>query len=76
MKAKFLLFLYSFLIIFLGMTLTNIFSCFIYGLQDGDVTSRIIELPYLLYAVFSLIISAVLFLFDIQKKINYINYKT
>lgn len=68
MKAKFLLFLYSFLIIFLGMTLTNIFSCFIYGLQDGDVTSRIIELPYLLYVVFSLIISAVLFCLIFRKK--------
>ena len=68
MKAKFLLFLYSFLIIFLGMTLTNIFGCFIYGLQDGDVTSRIIELPYLLYAVFSLIISAVLFCLIFRKK--------
>lgn len=67
MKEKILLFLFSFLIIFSGMTLANIIGCVIYGLLNDDVMARVVELPYVLYAVFSLIIS-IIFLFLIFRK--------
>lgn len=67
MKKKILLFLTSFSIIFIGITLANIIGCVFYGLSDGNVLERVVELPYVLYAVFSLIIS-IIFLFLVFRK--------
>lgn len=61
MKEKFWMFIISFVIIFIGMSLANIIGCIIYGFSEGTVFQRIVELPYILYAVFSLIISIVYF---------------
>jgi len=58
-KEKFLMFLYFFLIVFVGMTLANIIGSVIYGFSEGTILIRIAELPYILYAVFSFIISAI-----------------
>lgn len=58
---KLLLFLFSFLVVFAGITLTNILSCFIFGLADGTMFTMIADLPYILYAIASLIVTIVFF---------------
>lgn len=60
MKEKISLFLITFLIVFSGMTMANIFGCVIYGIPGGDVLARVVELPYALFVVLSLIISTIL----------------
>lgn len=67
MKKKILLVLYFFLIVFAGMILTNIIGCVIYGFSNGDILARIVELPYVLYAVLSLILSTILFCLIFRK---------
>ena len=57
MKSKIGFFLFSFSLIFIGMSLANIVACVIYGFSDGTIFLKITELPYILYAIFSLIIS-------------------
>ena len=59
MKSKIGLFLFSFFIIFIGMSSANIIACVIYGFSDGTIFLKISELPYKLYAIFSLIISII-----------------
>ncbi len=68
MKEKVLLFLSSFLIIFSGMTLASIIGCVIYGLPNGDVLARVVALPYVLYVIFSLIISTIFLCLIFRKK--------
>ena len=65
---KLLLFLFAFFVIFAGMTLTNILSCFIYGLADGTIFVLIADLPYSLYALASFIVTALTFLLLFRKK--------
>ena len=61
MKSLVIFFLKSFAIIFTGFCLANILRVIITCLFSGDTLSvnQIIDLPYLLYLIFSLIISAI-----------------
>ena len=63
-----LLFLISFAIIFSGMTLTNIISCVIYGISEGNVMAKILGLPYILYVIFSAVLSALFLCLVFKKK--------
>ena len=65
---KLLLFLFSFLVVFAGITLTNILSCFIFGLTDGTMFTMIADLPYILYAIASLIVTIVFFCLVFRRK--------
>ena len=68
MKEKIKLFLFLFIIIFIGMSLTNILGCVIYGFSEGIILPKIAELPYLLFLIFSLAISAILTFLLIRHK--------
>lgn len=65
---KLLLFLFSFLVVFAGITLTNILCCFIFGLADGTMFTMIADLPYILYAIASLIVTIVFFCLVFRRK--------
>ncbi len=58
MKEKLLYFIRTFIIVFLGFSLTNIISVIIHNFSDGDILLAISQLPYWLYGVFSLLLSA------------------
>ena len=68
MKEKIWMLIISFMIIFIGMSLANIIGCIIYGFSEGTIFQRIAELPYILYAVFSLIISIIYLCLVLRKK--------
>jgi len=59
MKNKVRLFLHIFFTIFLGMSLVNIVGCVIYGFSDGTILSRIIGLPYIYYALVSVVFTII-----------------
>ncbi len=59
MKKKVRLFLHIFFTIFLGMSLINIVRCVIYGFSDGTILSRIIDLPYIYYALVSVVLTTI-----------------
>ena len=65
----FILFLQIFGTLFVGFSLCNVFAVIIDCLFNGFdcFLLRVCELPYLLYLVFSLIISSVLFLIIYKK---------
>ncbi len=57
MQSNIFLFIVSFAVLVVGFSLTNTIACIIYGFSDGTILSRMSELPYWLYAIFSLIMS-------------------
>lgn len=62
--ARFVLFLQFYVVIFAGMCLLG----FIYGLTDGMVQTRITELPYLAYAIVSVLLTGILFVLIFRKR--------
>ena len=58
-----------FAVLLVGLTLSNIVACIIYGISDGTILIRISDLPYISYALISLLLSAVL-LFVVKKNIK------
>lgn len=69
-KQFLLLFLPILAITFIGMSLCNIISVVMTGMiyGFGDVHTMLLELPYLLYFILSLIISLLIFWIILKKK--------
>lgn len=64
------LFIYTFVVVFVGLTLSNIFAVTINCLYKGfdNFLIKLFQLPYLLYLVFSLIFAIIFTLIIIKKR--------